>query len=120
MLQAPPCNKQCTNKFSSLIQIPWRVFCKKACDADGDTWEECLEQCDEMCYKGPVLKDQQWSVYIDRAPGSASYSEDCHRACVAGCGFKFDISSAEVDKIQSSRSSKPPAEEEPADKNKST
>ncbi|KAF3644655.1 General transcription factor IIH subunit [Capsicum annuum] len=79
-----------------------------------------LEQCDEMCYKGPVLKDQQWSVYIDRAPGSASYSEDCHRACVAGCGFKFDISSAEVDKIQSSRSSKPPAEEEPADKNKST
>ncbi|KAM3362357.1 hypothetical protein BC332_04796 [Capsicum chinense] len=120
MLQAPPCNKQCTNKFSSLTQIPWRVFCKKACDADGDTWEECLEQCDEMCYKGPVLKDQQWSVYIDRAPGSASCSEDCHRACVAGCGFKFDISSAEVDKIQSSRSSKPPAEEEPADKNKST
>ncbi|XP_059295101.1 uncharacterized protein LOC132048208 [Lycium ferocissimum] len=116
----PPCNKQCTNKFSALTQIPWRVFCKKACDADGDTWEECLEQCDEMCYKSAVLKDQQWSAYIDRAPGSASYSEDCHRACAAGCGFKFDIPSEEVDKIQSSRSSKLPAEEEPADKNKST
>ncbi|XP_049357733.1 uncharacterized protein LOC125822382 [Solanum verrucosum] len=117
---APPCNKQCTNKFSALTQIPWRVFCKKACDADGDTWEECFEQCDEMCNKGPVMKDQQWSACIDRAPGSASHSEDCHRACVAGCGFKFDIPPEEVNKIQSNRSSKTLAEEDPADKNKST
>ncbi|XP_070051697.1 uncharacterized protein [Nicotiana tomentosiformis] len=140
----PPCNKQCTNKFSALTQIPWRVFCKKACDADGDTWEECLEECEEMCYKGPVLKDQQWSAYIDRAPGSATQSEDCHRACVAGCGFKvstlsligpfllllaqnfstnmrlFDIPSEKVNKIQSNRSSKPLVEEEPTDKNKTT
>ncbi|XP_019242578.1 PREDICTED: uncharacterized protein LOC109222713 [Nicotiana attenuata] len=116
----PPCNKQCTNKFSALTQIPWRVFCKKACDADGDTWEECLEECEEMCYKGPVLKDQQWSAYIDRAPGSATQSEDCHRACVAGCGFKFDIPSEKVNKIQSSRSSKPLVEEEPTDKHKTT
>jgi len=27
-----------------------------------------------MCYKDPVLKDQQWSAYIDRSPGAASYS----------------------------------------------
>ncbi|KAH0717963.1 hypothetical protein KY285_013994 [Solanum tuberosum] len=79
-----------------------------------------LEQCDEMCYKGPVMKDQQWSACIDRAPGSASHSEDCHRACVAGCGFKFDIPPEEVNKIQSNRSSKTLAEENPADKNKST
>ncbi|KAK4386605.1 hypothetical protein Sango_2531100 [Sesamum angolense] len=63
-------------------------FCKKGCDADGDTWDECLGECDEMCYKDPVLKDKQWSAYIDRSPGSASYSEECFRACVAGCGYK--------------------------------
>lgn len=34
-----------------------------------------LGECDEMCYKDPVLKDRQWSAYIDRSPGSASYSE---------------------------------------------
>lgn len=28
-----------------------------------------------MCYKDPVLKDQQWSSYIDRSPGAAGYSE---------------------------------------------
>ncbi|CAN4084043.1 unnamed protein product [Withania somnifera] len=97
---APPCNKQCTNKLNSQLSLKFL-----ACDADGDTWEECLEQCDEMCYKSPVLKDQQWN---------------CRHACVAGCDFKFDIPSEEVDKIQSSRSSKPPAEEELPDKNKST
>lgn len=34
-----------------------------------------LSSCDEICYKDPVLKDQQWSAYIDRSPGSASYSQ---------------------------------------------
>jgi hypothetical protein len=34
-----------------------------------------LEDCNQLCYKDPVLKDQQWSAYIDRSPGSASYSE---------------------------------------------
>ncbi|XP_022642619.1 uncharacterized protein LOC106775176 isoform X5 [Vigna radiata var. radiata] len=33
-----------------------------------------LEYCNLMCYKDPVLKDQQWSAYIDRSPGAASYS----------------------------------------------
>ncbi|KAL3624895.1 hypothetical protein CASFOL_031563 [Castilleja foliolosa] len=72
---APPCNSQCTHKYAALMQIPWRVFCKKGCDADGETWDECLGECDEICYKDPVLKDNQWSAYIDRSPGSASYSE---------------------------------------------
>lgn len=34
-----------------------------------------LEECNEICYKDPVLKDQQWSAYIDRSPGAAGYSE---------------------------------------------
>ncbi|XP_016182409.1 uncharacterized protein LOC107624432 isoform X2 [Arachis ipaensis] len=72
---ASPCGNQCTNKYAALTQIPWRVFCKKGCDSDGETWEECLEDCNQMCFKDPVLKDQQWSAYIDRSPGAASYSE---------------------------------------------
>ncbi|ESR62561.1 hypothetical protein CICLE_v10017521mg, partial [Citrus x clementina] len=72
---ASPCGNQCTQKFAALTQIPWRVFCKKGCDADGETWEECLAECNEICYKDPVLKDRQWSAYIDRSPGAANYSE---------------------------------------------
>ncbi|WMV49137.1 hypothetical protein MTR67_042522 [Solanum verrucosum] len=34
-----------------------------------------LSECEEICYKNPVLKDQQWSAYIDRSPGAASCSE---------------------------------------------
>nr|GMD89442.1 uncharacterized protein LOC109170805 [Ipomoea batatas] len=111
---APPCNNQCTHKYATLMQIPWRVFCKKGCDSDGDTWEECLGECDEMCYKDPVLKDQQWSSYIDRSPGAVGYSEECFRACVAGCGYKFDIPPEEVKKIHPSRPPPPlPAEKPP-------
>ncbi|XP_060202893.1 uncharacterized protein LOC132631317 isoform X2 [Lycium barbarum] len=88
---APPCNNQCTHKYSALMQIPWRVFCKKGCDADGETWDECLSECEEICYKNPVLKDQQWSAYIDRSPGAASCSEECFHACVAGCGYKASL-----------------------------
>ncbi|KAG7958967.1 hypothetical protein I3843_10G047800 [Carya illinoinensis] len=72
---SPPCGKECTNKYAMLTQIPWRVFCKKGCDADAETWEECLEECNELCYKDPVLKDRQWSAYIDRSPGAAGHSE---------------------------------------------
>ncbi|KAF5473099.1 hypothetical protein F2P56_009740 [Juglans regia] len=92
---APPCGKECTNKYAMLTQIPWRVFCKKGCDADAETWEECLEECNELCYKDPVLKDRQWSAYIDRSPGAASHSE-------------FDIPSKEVDKVRPNRPPKPP------------
>ncbi|CAN6461833.1 unnamed protein product [Victoria cruziana] len=83
-----PCGNQCTHKYSALMQIPWRVFCKKGCDADGDTWEDCLGECNEICYKDPVLKDHQWSAYIDRSPGAENYSTECFHACVAGCAFR--------------------------------
>ncbi|KAL4313542.1 hypothetical protein GQ457_01G042240 [Hibiscus cannabinus] len=88
---ASPCGNQCTDKYAALTQIPWRVFCKKGCSADGETWEECLSECDEICYKDPVLKDQKWSAYIDRSPGAANYSQECFNACVSGCGYKFEI-----------------------------
>ncbi|KAG6594607.1 hypothetical protein SDJN03_11160, partial [Cucurbita argyrosperma subsp. sororia] len=102
-----PCGNQCTQKYAALTKIPWRVFCKKGCDADGDAWEECLEECTEICYKDPVFKDHQWSAYIDRSPGSASYSEECFHACASGCGFKFDVDSGTADKIQANRPVKP-------------
>ncbi|KAL9452533.1 hypothetical protein AB3S75_008343 [Citrus x aurantiifolia] len=92
---ASPCGNQCTQKFAALTQIPWRVFCKKGCDADGETWEECLAECNEICYKDPVLKDRQWSAYIDRSPGAANYSE-------------FEIDTEEVDKVRPNRPPPPP------------
>ncbi|XP_042039562.1 uncharacterized protein LOC121785244 [Salvia splendens] len=104
---APPCNSQCTHKYASLVQIPWRVFCKKGCDADGDTWDECVGECDEICYKDPVLKDKQWSAYIDRSPGSVTYSEECFRACVSGCSYKFDIPEEKLKEVHA-RPTKPP------------
>ncbi|GAV58837.1 hypothetical protein CFOL_v3_02370, partial [Cephalotus follicularis] len=47
-----------------------------------------LAECNEICYKHPVLKDHQWSAYIDRSPGAADYSKECFRGCKAGCGYK--------------------------------
>ncbi|KAI6703775.1 hypothetical protein NL676_012911 [Syzygium grande] len=111
---ASPCGSQCTSKYSALTQIPWRVFCKKACDADGETWEECLEECSEMCYKDPVLKDRQWSAYIDRSPGAATYSEECFHACVSGCGYKFEIPLEKVEQVHPNRPPKPPSPPPPA------
>ncbi|GAV77920.1 hypothetical protein CFOL_v3_21388, partial [Cephalotus follicularis] len=90
-----------------------RVFCKKGCDSDGDTWEECLEECNEICYKDPVLKDHQWSAYIDRSPGAADYSEECFRACKAGCGYKFDIRPEKVEEVRPNRPPKPSPVQKP-------
>ncbi|KAI5657065.1 hypothetical protein M9H77_25858 [Catharanthus roseus] len=104
----PPCNNQCTLKYAALMQIPWRVFCKKGCDSDGETWDECMSECDEICYKDPVLKDRQWSAYIDRSPGAVGYSEECFHACVSGCGYKFGIPAEKVKEIHPNRPSKPP------------
>ncbi|KAL8152157.1 hypothetical protein V2J09_009917 [Rumex salicifolius] len=112
----PPCGSQCTQKYAALTQIPWRVFCKKGCSADGDTWDECIEACDQICYKDPVLKDKQWSAYIDRSPGVPSYSEECFHACISGCGYKFDVPAKTVEEIHPNRPITPPAPEKPAPK----
>ncbi|OVA00576.1 hypothetical protein BVC80_9087g73 [Macleaya cordata] len=109
----PPCGSECTKKYAALKQIPWRVFCKKGCDGDGDTWEECLEECNEICYKDPVFKDQKWSAFIDRSPGSENYSKLCFHACVSGCGYKFGIPSETVELVQPKRPPKPCIEKKP-------
>ncbi|XP_057821540.1 uncharacterized protein LOC131034168 isoform X6 [Cryptomeria japonica] len=83
-----PCGNSCTHKYAALTQIPWRVFCKKGCDTDGDSLEDCLNDCNEICYKDPVIKDHQWSAYIDRSPGQDDNSEECFNACITGCSFK--------------------------------
>ncbi|XP_010940424.1 uncharacterized protein [Elaeis guineensis] len=88
----PPCGSLCTKKYANLVQIPWRVFCKKGCDTDGETWEECLGECKKICYKDPVFKDHQWSAYIDRSPGDDNYS-------------LFDIPN---DKVEQVRPNRPP------------
>ncbi|KAG6777029.1 hypothetical protein POTOM_016828 [Populus tomentosa] len=72
-----------------------------------------LDECNEICYKDPVLKDRQWTAYIDRSPGSASYSEECFKACKAGCGYKFEIHPGEVDKARPNRPCNPPPSEKP-------
>ncbi|GJS69861.1 zinc knuckle CX2CX4HX4C containing protein [Tanacetum coccineum] len=84
-----------TGGSSSFTGAAGRVFCKKGCNADGDTWEECLSSCDEICYKDPVLKDQQWSAYIDRSPGSATYSQ-------------YEIPSEKVTEVHPNRPCKQP------------
>nr|KAJ0226346.1 hypothetical protein LSAT_V11C100048910 [Lactuca sativa] len=73
-----------------------------------DALSKGLSECDEICYKDPVLKDQQWSAYIDRSPGSATYSQDCFHACVSGCGYKFDIPSEKVTEVHPNRPLPPP------------
>ncbi|KAJ6925833.1 hypothetical protein NC651_010308 [Populus alba x Populus x berolinensis] len=73
-----------------------------------------LDECNEICYKDPVLKDRQWTAYIDRSPGSASYSEECFKACKAGCGYKFEIHPGEVDKARPNRPCNPPPSEKPS------
>ncbi|KAJ0239461.1 Defensin-like protein [Hirschfeldia incana] len=72
-----------------------------------------VSDCSEICYKDPVLKDRQWSAYIDRSPGAASYSEECFHACVAGCGYKFEVESEEVDKVKPKRPPPPPPKPQP-------
>ncbi|XP_059072940.1 uncharacterized protein LOC131034168 isoform X2 [Cryptomeria japonica] len=91
-----PCGNSCTHKYAALTQIPWRVFCKKGCDTDGDSLEDCLNDCNEICYKDPVIKDHQWSAYIDRSPGQDDNSEECFNACITGCSFKVYILNANL------------------------
>ncbi|GAV64522.1 hypothetical protein CFOL_v3_08040, partial [Cephalotus follicularis] len=102
-----------------------------------------LAECNEICYKDPVLKDHQWSAYIDRSPGAADYSEECFCASKAGCGYKvscvfvskifllyliflyftdamifvlvlqFDIHPEKVEEVRPNRQPKPPPVQKP-------
>uniref|UniRef100_A0A1D1Z2H2 Putative defensin-like protein 165 n=1 Tax=Anthurium amnicola TaxID=1678845 RepID=A0A1D1Z2H2_9ARAE len=105
-----PCRNLCTKKYAALVQIPWRVFCKKGCDTDGETWEECVIDCNEICYKDPVLKEYQWTAYIDRSPGPENYSRECFHACVSGCSYKFHMPTEKAEQVQPKRRLKPAME----------
>lgn len=102
-----PCGNSCTHKYAALTQIPWRVFCKKGCEANGDSWKECAEDCNEICYKDPVIKDHPWSAYIDRSPGQDDNSVECYNACITGCAYKFNIPMEELNAFHRNRSPKP-------------
>eukprot|EP00249_Psilotum_nudum_P004402 c17927_g1_i1 orf=310-726(+) len=82
------CNASCTDLYN-VLHIAWRVYCKKACSSDGDSLEECLDECKGLCYKDPVYKQYEWSAPFDRSPGSPAYSLKCEAACKNGCTFKF-------------------------------
>ncbi|AEE84495.1 hypothetical protein ISN44_As04g022280 [Arabidopsis suecica] len=69
--------------------------------------------CSEICYKDPVLKDRPWTAVIDRSPGDAKYSEECFHACVAGCGYKFDVEAEIVNKVKPKRPPPPPPKPQP-------
>ncbi|CAL9104908.1 unnamed protein product [Musa acuminata var. zebrina] len=69
------------------------------------------EECNEICFKDPVLKDHEWSYYIDRSPGHDNYSLECFRACISGCGFRFDIPKERVEEVRPKRPPKPTAVE---------
>ncbi|KAK8607943.1 hypothetical protein V6N13_023387 [Hibiscus sabdariffa] len=69
-----------------------------------------LSECTDLCYKAPVLKDQQWSSYIDRSPGAAKQSEECYTACLAGCGYKLELCKDDDDDEETATN---PPEEKP-------
>ncbi|RLM75256.1 uncharacterized protein C2845_PM15G26250 [Panicum miliaceum] len=87
----PPCGSCCTKKYASLVHIPWRVFCKKGCNADGDTWEECR--------------------YLTPDYAHVTLTMECFNACVSGCGYRFEIPTEKVEEIKPNRPSKPPPPE---------
>ncbi|CAN6546442.1 unnamed protein product [Malus baccata var. baccata] len=93
------------------VRCGWRDLGRIWLNASSDIasiYNTGLEECNEICYKDPVLKDQQWSACIDRSPGVDRYSEECFHACVSGCGFKFDKNPDIVDKVRPNRPPKPP------------
>lgn len=102
-----PCGNMCTHKYTALTQIPWRVFCKKGCNTDGDSLEDCSSECNEICFKDPVIKDHKWSAYIDRSPGQDDNSMECFHACIAGCAFKCHVPNEIADSVHPTRPPKP-------------
>uniref|UniRef100_A0A1D1YWS8 Uncharacterized protein n=1 Tax=Anthurium amnicola TaxID=1678845 RepID=A0A1D1YWS8_9ARAE len=87
-----PCRNLCTKKYAALVQIP------------------CVIDCNEICYKDPVLKEYQWTAYIDRSPGPENYSRECFHACVSGCSYKFHMPTEKAEQVQPKRRLKPAME----------
>ncbi|KAG6423663.1 hypothetical protein SASPL_114065 [Salvia splendens] len=69
-----------------------------------DGREPYMQQPGRVFYKDPVLKDKQWSAYIDRSPGSVRYAE------IPGCSYKFDIPAEKLEQVHARPQKLPPEE----------
>eukprot|EP00918_Siedleckia_nematoides_P085184 GHVU01187288.1.p1 GENE.GHVU01187288.1~~GHVU01187288.1.p1 ORF type:complete len:126 (-),score=11.18 GHVU01187288.1:1596-1973(-) len=75
---------------ASLIVVA-RSFCKKGCDFDATSLQDCEEQCHSLCYKGNITEDENhWGniPLLDRSPADVQSSKNCMDACMAGCEFR--------------------------------
>jgi len=84
-----PCYKFCNNTWS-LSEPSMRLYCKKGCDGDGDTIQECkTDFCSSLCIKDALgeedHKQAAWTSIFARAPMN---SDKCLEACIGGCSMK--------------------------------
>ena len=90
-LSISQCYQACNAEYS--INDPNRLFCKKACDSDGDFTECKNEYCTSLCIKEEIGDEDQkhgsWSKMFARAPGTHT-TETCLAACFLGCKNKSD------------------------------
>eukprot|EP01017_Pseudomicrothorax_dubius_P034551 TRINITY_DN4754_c0_g1_i1.p1 TRINITY_DN4754_c0_g1~~TRINITY_DN4754_c0_g1_i1.p1 ORF type:complete len:110 (+),score=27.80 TRINITY_DN4754_c0_g1_i1:54-383(+) len=82
------CYRICNEKYSAAD--PRRIYCKKGCDSDEETLEDCkLKSCAELCIKDNLGDDSvklgAWSKLFSRAPTD---SHQCLNACYYGCNNK--------------------------------
>jgi hypothetical protein len=69
-----------------------RLYCKKGCDGDGDTIQECKKDfCGSLCIKDVLGDDDnkqaKWTTMFARAPMN---SDICLESCMAGCSNRVD------------------------------
>ena len=90
-MQQNPCYTVC-NQIYKVTQPSFRLYCKKGCDGDGDTINECKRDfCGGLCIKDTLGEDDNkkgaWTTLLARAPMA---SDDCLEACISGCGSKVE------------------------------
>jgi hypothetical protein len=86
ILDSGECYKSCNETFG--MTDARRLYCKKACDSDGDLAECKNDFCSTLCVKSAPNEDLgSWSKWFARAPGTDT-SVDCLEACFHGCKMK--------------------------------
>ena len=68
-------------------------------EANGDSWKECLGDCNEVRWKVSVVKDHAWDAYIDHSPRQDDNSVESYNACITGCVYQYDIPVEELDVV---------------------
>lgn len=86
-----PCYSFCNENWG-MTEASMRLYCKKGCDGDGDTKQECKRDfCSSLCIKDVLgdddNKQSKWTTMFARAPME---SDSCLEACIAGCHNKID------------------------------